>query len=113
VNQLNERLASLPPDKADAVRARIWHDFQGTDAYMALLDVLHESLSSSESTLLAPDSPPHARTYSAGGAAAVRRILTTIGAALTFDPTTAVYTETDPDFAPDTDDYVAEEEPIA
>lgn len=112
MNQLNARLEDLPPDKADAVRARIWKEFHGTDAYMALLDLLHESLAASDAKLLAPDSSPHSRSYSAGGSAAVRRILTTIGAAISFDPADAVYANsTQPDFNFDSEDYTPEEDP--
>jgi hypothetical protein len=88
---LKTRLSALDEAASDALLSKIWKDFAHTEAYEAFSLAVSDLLEIHESGLLSAETAPTVRAYHAGAVAALRRLVVTSNAAITFDPDQADY----------------------
>lgn len=87
----------MKPQESDALLSRIWRDFSHTEAHSALLLTIDSLTREAELPLLHPATLARTRAYAAGQVAGLRRLLTSMSAAITFDPATADYSNQGPE----------------
>lgn len=88
--------AATTPKERDTLLANIWKTFISTQAYEALLLVLYDIQAEANARLLSPTASNIERTHAAGQSYVLQRFLSTLRAAISFDPEKADYNE--PDF---------------
>jgi len=103
MSSLASKLAEKSPQDADAYLAQVWKDFASTEAADALTGLIDKLAREADGLLLSPHTAPHARAHAAGAVAALRRLVISMNACATFDPSKAEYTEPDFSSGPDAD----------
>lgn len=102
---LSKRLSGLSPQENDKVLADIWQGFAGSEAHQLLTAAINEILAEAKSLLLEPATEPYTRAHAAGQCLALERLLATIRAGASFDPSLAEY-----DIPVAEDDYVPDDQ---
>jgi hypothetical protein len=88
---LAQRLSEMTPGDSDAYLSNIWKQFRTTEAFEALMIMMLQANKEAEQALLDPNTEDRKRAHAAGQCASIKRLVTSIQAAISFDPTTAEY----------------------
>ena len=108
MSKLKARLEMLKPGEADAELALLWKRFADTPYFEALLLVVDDMRAKLLTAVVSPNVTDQARCHSAGGLNALQFLVQTIRAALHFNASEAVYSDSGA-IQTDTSDPIATE----
>jgi hypothetical protein len=108
MSKLKARLEMLKPGEADAELALLWKQFADTPYFEALLLAVDDMREKLLTAVVSPNVTDQARCHSAGGLNALQFLVQTIRAALHFNASEAVYSDSGA-IQTDTSDPIATE----